>query len=119
MEKNKEGQFSADTTLAACKILLQPADTGNTHQWGGRGRTEITLKSVPFLSSIHYAWFCSILGARVYDLSGCKLAITPAELFTLQRNNLHTHIFSLGKTDFHKLTGTSLWYKNNVKTPNV
>lgn len=29
-EKNKEGQSLADATFAACKILLQPADTG-TH----------------------------------------------------------------------------------------
>lgn len=30
IEKNKEGHSPADTTLIACKILLQPADAG-TH----------------------------------------------------------------------------------------
>lgn len=86
-EKNKEGQFPADATLAACKILLQPADTG-THSLVGWTWKDWDHSPIhPFLSSIHYAWFCSILGGRVYDLSGCMLAITPAELFTLHQNN--------------------------------
>lgn len=86
-EKNKEGQFPADATLAACKILLQPSDTG-THSLVGWTWKDWDHSPIhPFLSSIHYAWFCSILGGRVYDLSGCMLAITPAELFTLHQNN--------------------------------
>lgn len=55
------------------------------------------------------------MGPEYMILSGCMLAITLAELFTLQRNNLH--FISLSKTDYHKQTGESLCFDNNIKAP--
>lgn len=51
IEKNKEGHSPADATFTACKILLQPADTG-THLvvvWMWKDRDQIRFFLSPFI----------------------------------------------------------------------